>query len=84
MTSLREALSKIEAGAVAEQLDTIIIRIIAEMSQAAEAGQDTLKYTFTAENTHLIPKIMRRLMDYFPDVRVALEAGGVAIVIDWS
>ncbi len=79
LTSLVIALSKIdvEGDLVADQC----MKIIAEMSQAAEIGQDTLTWRPTVATVSLI-RIYDRLIGYFPDVSIKIVDGG--LLIDWS
>ncbi len=79
LSSLAAALSKIdvEGDLVADQC----MKIIAEMSQAAEIGQDTLTWRPIATSMPLI-RIYDRLIAYFPDVSIKIVDG--TLLIDWS
>ena len=80
LSSLVTALSKIdvEGDLIADQC----MKIIAEMSQAAEIGQDTLTWRPSGDVRMPLIRIYDRLIAYFPDVTIKIVEGG--LLIDWS
>jgi hypothetical protein len=80
LSSLSAALSKIDL--VGDAIDDHVMRIIAEMSQAAEIGQDTFSYKLTGLVAVVRIGIVERLAIYFPDLIVRVESD--VLLVDWS
>ena len=71
LSSLSAALSKIDL--VGDAIDDHVMRIIAEMAQAAEIGQDTFSYKLAGAGAVVRIGIVERLAIYFPDLSVHVE-----------
>jgi hypothetical protein len=80
LSSLSAALSKIDL--VGDAIDDHVMRIIAEMAQAAEIGQDTFSYKLAGLVAVVRIGIVERLAIYFPDLSVRVESD--TLLIDWS
>jgi hypothetical protein len=80
LSSLSAALSKIDL--VGDAIDDHVMRIIAEMAQAAEVGQDTFSYKLAGITAVVRIGIVERLAIYFPDLSVGLV--GDTLLVDWS
>ena len=80
LSSLSVALSKINL--LGDTIDDHIMRIIAEMSQAAEIGHDTFSYKLAGLAGAVRIGILERLASYFPDLSVRVD--GDTLLVDWS
>jgi hypothetical protein len=80
LSSLSAALSKIDL--VGDAIDDHVMRIIAEMAQAAEIGQDTFSYKLAGVGAVVRIGIVERLAIYFPDLSVHVD--GNTLLVDWS
>lgn len=80
LSSLSAALSKIDL--VGDAIDDRVMRIIAEMAQAAEIGQDTFSYKLAGVTGVVRIGIIERLAIYFPDLSVRVEDD--TLLVDWS
>jgi len=78
LSSLADALSKLETDD--DYISVHCTKIIFQMSEAAEAGLNSLTYTPAA--TNLLPFISHRLLSYFPDINVNIIDD--RLLIDWS
>jgi hypothetical protein len=80
LSSLSAALSKIDL--VGDTINDYVMRIIAEMAQAAEIGQDTFSYKLAGLAEVVRNGILECLSVYFPDLSVRVE--GDILLVDWS
>ena len=78
LSSLREALSKIdiEGDYVGEQC----MKIIIQMSDAAEIGLNTL--TYKPPDSDILTSLSERLLEFFPDLNITIT--DTTLLIDWS
>ncbi len=78
LSSLSEALSKIDIKD--DYIGNLCMKIIIEMSEAAEFGLNTL--TYKPPDSQLIIDIRTQLLNFFPDIHITTT--DTTLVIDWS